>query len=88
MVAGCAGRDVPSLVDETDRFAEALAAAKRYADAAVVAEPAFEAAGSGGWPHRSKLLLPVCCPGSGLYDHTSPAEGTRQAGDQGCCGWR
>ena len=26
VVAGCAGRDVPSLVDETDRFAEALAA--------------------------------------------------------------
>jgi tetratricopeptide (TPR) repeat protein len=44
VVPGCAGRDVPSLVDETDRFAEALAAAKRYADAAVVAEPAFEAA--------------------------------------------
>jgi DNA polymerase III epsilon subunit-like protein len=44
VVAGCVGRDVPSLVDETDRFAEALAAAKRYADAAVVAEPALEAA--------------------------------------------
>ena len=44
VVAGCAGRDVPSLVDETDRFAEALAATKRYADAAVAAEPAFEAA--------------------------------------------
>lgn len=44
VVAVCAGRDVPNLVDETDRFAEALAAAKRYADAAVVAEPAFQAA--------------------------------------------
>lgn len=44
VVAGCAGRDVPSLADETDRFAETLAAAKRYADAAAVAEPAFEAA--------------------------------------------
>jgi hypothetical protein len=44
MVAGCAGRDEPGLVDETDRFAEALGAAKRYADAAEVAEPAFEAA--------------------------------------------
>jgi tetratricopeptide (TPR) repeat protein len=44
VVAGCAGRDVPNLVDQTDRFAEALAAAKRYADAAVVAEPAFQAA--------------------------------------------
>jgi tetratricopeptide (TPR) repeat protein len=50
VVAGCAGRDVPSLVDETDRFAEALAAAKRYADAAVVAEPAFEAARQQGRP--------------------------------------
>jgi DNA polymerase III epsilon subunit-like protein len=44
VVADCAGRDVPSLVDQTDRFAEALAAAKRYADAAEVAAPALEAA--------------------------------------------
>src|SRR6266704_3990782 len=60
VVAGCTGRDVPSLADETDRFAEALAAAKRYADAAAVAEPAVEAARqqaqpecSGGWPTTS-----------------------------------
>jgi hypothetical protein len=44
MAAGCAGRDVPNLVEETDRFAEALAAAKRYLDAAVVAAPAVEEA--------------------------------------------
>lgn len=44
VVAGCAGRDVPSLADQTDRFAETLAAAKRYADAAMVAEPAIKAA--------------------------------------------
>jgi DNA polymerase III epsilon subunit-like protein len=44
VVAGCAGRDVPSLADETDRFAQALAAAKRYSDAAAVAEPAVDSA--------------------------------------------
>jgi tetratricopeptide (TPR) repeat protein len=44
VIVGCTGRDVPSLADETDRFAETLAAAKRYADAALVAEPAVEAA--------------------------------------------
>jgi DNA polymerase III epsilon subunit-like protein len=44
VVAGSTGRDVPSLADETDRFAETLAAAKRYADAALVAEPAVDAA--------------------------------------------
>jgi DNA polymerase III epsilon subunit-like protein len=44
VVAHCVGRDVPSLADETDRFAQALAAAKRYADAAAIAEPAVEAA--------------------------------------------
>ena len=35
VVAGCAGRDVPNLADQTDRFAETLAAAKHYADAAI-----------------------------------------------------
>ena len=50
VVAGCAGRDVLSLADQTDRFAETLAAAKRYADAALVAEPAVEAARQQGRP--------------------------------------
>jgi DNA polymerase III epsilon subunit-like protein len=44
VLAGCSGRDVPSLADQTDRFAETLVAAKRYTDAIVVAEPAVEAA--------------------------------------------
>lgn len=44
VVAGCADRDVPNLAEDTDRFAETLAAAKHYADAARVAEPAIEAA--------------------------------------------
>ena len=44
VVAGCVGRDVPNLVEETDRFAEALAGAKRYLDASVVAAPAVETA--------------------------------------------
>jgi hypothetical protein len=44
VVAGCSGRDVPSLADQADRFAETLAAAKCYTDATVVAEPAVEAA--------------------------------------------
>ena len=35
VAAGCAGRDIPSLAEETDRFAETLAGAKRYADAAM-----------------------------------------------------
>jgi DNA polymerase III epsilon subunit-like protein len=50
VVAGCKRRDVPSLADETDRFAEMLAAAKRYADAAAVAEPACQAARQQGCP--------------------------------------
>jgi tetratricopeptide (TPR) repeat protein len=50
VVAGCERRDVPSLADETDRFAEMLAAAKRYADAAAVAEPACQAARQQGRP--------------------------------------
>jgi tetratricopeptide (TPR) repeat protein len=51
VVAGCVGRDVPSLADETDRFAETLAAAKQYADAAaLVAKPAIEAARQQGRP--------------------------------------
>ena len=44
VVVGCADRDVPNLADDTDRFAETLAAAKHYTDAARVAEPAVEAA--------------------------------------------
>jgi DNA polymerase III epsilon subunit-like protein len=44
VVAGCGGRDVPNLAEETDRFTETLAAAKHYTDAARVAEPAVEAA--------------------------------------------
>jgi DNA polymerase III epsilon subunit-like protein len=42
VVAGCAGRDVPNLVEETDRFAEALATAKHYLDASIVVAPAVE----------------------------------------------
>jgi tetratricopeptide (TPR) repeat protein len=44
VVVSCAGRDVPSLAEETDYFAEALAAAKRYTDASVIAAPAVETA--------------------------------------------
>jgi tetratricopeptide (TPR) repeat protein len=44
VVADCAGRDVPNLVEETDRFAEALATAKRYLDASIVVAPAVETA--------------------------------------------
>ena len=50
VVAGCADRDVSNLADDTDRFAETLAAAKHYADAARVAEPAVEAARRLGRP--------------------------------------
>jgi DNA polymerase-3 subunit epsilon len=50
VVAGCAGRDVPTLAEEADRFAETLATAKRYADAAMVAKPAVEAARQQGRP--------------------------------------
>jgi tetratricopeptide (TPR) repeat protein len=50
VVARCAGRDVPNLVEETDRFAETLAAAKRYAHAAMVAEPAVATARQVGRP--------------------------------------
>jgi tetratricopeptide (TPR) repeat protein len=50
VVADCAGRDVSNLADQTDRFAEMLAAAKHYADAACVAEPAVEAARRQGRP--------------------------------------
>lgn len=50
IVARCAGRDVPHLVEETDRFAETLADAKRYANAAIVAEPAVAAARQAGRP--------------------------------------
>jgi DNA polymerase III epsilon subunit family exonuclease len=50
VVAGSAGRDVPNLAEQTDRFAETLAAAKRYADAATVAKPAVEAARQQGRP--------------------------------------
>jgi tetratricopeptide (TPR) repeat protein len=44
VLASCAGRDVPSLGEHADQFARSLAAAKRYADAAVVAARAVEAA--------------------------------------------
>jgi DNA polymerase III epsilon subunit-like protein len=50
VVAGCADRDVPDLADQTDRFAETLAAAKHYADAVSVARPAVEAARRQGHP--------------------------------------
>ncbi len=50
VVAGCADRDVSNLADQTDRFAETLAAAKHYPDAARVAEPAVEAARQQGRP--------------------------------------
>ena len=50
VTAGCAGRDIPSLAEETDRFAETLAGAKRYADAATIAEPAADAARQQGRP--------------------------------------
>jgi tetratricopeptide (TPR) repeat protein len=50
VVVTCAGRDVPSLAEETDHFAEALAAAKRYAEASVIAAPAVEAARHQGRP--------------------------------------
>jgi tetratricopeptide (TPR) repeat protein len=38
--AHCASRDVPGLPEQADRFAAALAHAKRFADACAVAEPA------------------------------------------------
>jgi tetratricopeptide (TPR) repeat protein len=44
VVADCVARDVPSLAEEADRLAAALAASKRYLDASVVAAPAVEAA--------------------------------------------
>jgi tetratricopeptide (TPR) repeat protein len=44
VVAACADRDVPSLAEQADRLAEALAAAKRYVDASVVVGPAVEVA--------------------------------------------
>jgi tetratricopeptide (TPR) repeat protein len=50
VVVSCAGRDVPSLAEETDYFAEALAAAKRYTDASVIAAPAVETARLQGRP--------------------------------------
>jgi hypothetical protein len=50
VIVDCASRDVPNLAEETDRFAEALASAKRYTQAAVVAEPAVEAARQQGRP--------------------------------------
>jgi DNA polymerase III epsilon subunit-like protein len=50
VIADCASRDVPNLAEETDRFAEALASAKRYTQAAVVAEPAVETARQQGRP--------------------------------------
>jgi DNA polymerase III epsilon subunit-like protein len=52
VIAGCASREVPSLTDEADRFAEALATAKRYADAASVAAPAVEALRRQAEPER------------------------------------
>jgi tetratricopeptide (TPR) repeat protein len=50
VVVNCAGRDVPSLTEETNYFAEALAAAKRYMEASVIAAPAVEAARQQGRP--------------------------------------
>jgi hypothetical protein len=50
VIVKCAGRDVPSLADETDLFAEALAAAKRYMEASVIGAPAVEAARHQGPP--------------------------------------
>jgi DNA polymerase III epsilon subunit family exonuclease len=50
VVLSCADRDVPNLAEETDRFAETLAAAKHYADAVTVAEPAVKAARQQGRP--------------------------------------
>jgi DNA polymerase III epsilon subunit-like protein/tetratricopeptide (TPR) repeat protein len=50
VVAASTGHDVPTLTEDTDRFAEALAAAKQYADAALVAEPAVETARKQGRP--------------------------------------
>jgi tetratricopeptide (TPR) repeat protein len=50
VVVRCAGRDVPSLAEETDHFAEALAAAKRYTEASVIAGPAVEATRRQGQP--------------------------------------
>lgn len=50
VIADCAGRDVPNLAEETGRFAETLAAAKRYTEKAAVAEPAVEAARQQGRP--------------------------------------
>ena len=64
VVAASAGQDVPNHAEDTDRFAETLAAAKHYADAAMVARPAVEAARQQGRPelfcriadHRSFYL--------------------------------
>ena len=50
VMAASADRDVPGLTEDTDRFAETLAAAKQYTDAAVVARPAVEAARQQGRP--------------------------------------
>ena len=50
VVSRCAGRDVPNLAEDTDRFAETLAAAKQWKDAAMVAGPAVEAARHQGRP--------------------------------------
>jgi tetratricopeptide (TPR) repeat protein len=52
VVAGCAGREVPGLAEEAGRFAEALATAKRYADAVGVAAPTVEAARRQARPER------------------------------------
>jgi DNA polymerase III epsilon subunit-like protein len=50
VVVVATGRDVPTLTEDTDRFAEELAYAKQYAAAAVVAGPAVEAARKQGRP--------------------------------------
>jgi len=43
------------------------------------------------WPRSSSGAVSVAVaarllPGSGIWDGVGPAETTRQAGDQGCCG--
>jgi tetratricopeptide (TPR) repeat protein len=50
VVVNCAARDVPSLAEETYYFAEALAVAKRYLEASVIAAPAVEATRQQGQP--------------------------------------
>jgi tetratricopeptide (TPR) repeat protein len=50
VVVNCAGRDVPSLAEETDHFAEALAAAKRYVEASVIATSAVDTVRQQGRP--------------------------------------